>query len=448
MASQNAREVVESVLKNDRPEGYSIDWIRGIENRDAIGKKIAAFATSDGGWLVIGIDDSRRAIGIGDKQIFITAIGEVLRNCQPVPSLSDPQFIDVESKTVALYRIPSLGGTICEHNGTPYHRVQDSAKKMTTQEVMHRLTVYGILCWERRSSSAGVDDIDSDELNFYLKKVNERNPIEQKTKDAFLVSNKALADDKKHLTNLGVIALSKKPSDFIPQCKIQMVRFKGTKPVDRIAAFLAEYPARKMIMNCMNFIKLNLPVRERHEGASRVEEPVIPERALREAVVNMVVHRDYNDPQESLIRIFDDRVEFQNPGAPEKAEMEKILQQGIPYHRNQGIYNFLRPVHQAEAAGQGIPIMKRELKRVGLSEPDITILSNIFHMTMRFEERGPETLEDTVLLYGREKGIISTTDVMAIYKLSRPTAIKILNNLAVKGLAKHAGKRRSSKYIF
>ncbi|MBM3304080.1 MAG: hypothetical protein FJY76_03205 [Candidatus Aenigmarchaeota archaeon] len=448
MDIQDARNVVESILKNEKPEGYSIDWVQGIENRDTIGKKIAAFATSDGGWLIIGIDDNRRASDIGDKQSLITAVGEVLRNCQPIPSLNDPQFIEIENKSVAVYKIPSLGGAICEYNGTPYHRVQDSAKKMTTQEVMRKLSAYGVVCWERMPSTAGVEQIDGEELEFYLQKANARNPVDQKTADAFLISNKALSEDRKHLTNLGTIVLSKKPSDFIPQCKIQMVRFKGTKPVDRVAAFLAEYPARKMIMSCMNFVKLNLPVRERHEGANRIEEPVIPERALREAVVNMVVHRDYNDSQESLIRIFDDRIEFQNPGAPDKLEMEKILHQGIPLHRNQGIYNFLRPVHQAEAAGQGIPIMKKEMKRVGLGEPEITILSSIFHITMRFEERGPDTLEDTILFYGREKGSISTSDVMAIYKLSRPTAIRILNGLVAKGFAKHEGKRRNSKYIF
>jgi predicted HTH transcriptional regulator len=71
MDDQNAKDVVESILKGEKPEGYSIDWIQSIENREAIGKKIAAFATSDGGWLVIGIDDGRKVLGIGDKQVFI-----------------------------------------------------------------------------------------------------------------------------------------------------------------------------------------------------------------------------------------------------------------------------------------------------------------------------------------------------------------------------------------
>jgi len=442
------KQIVDMILTNNKPEDFIVDWIEGVENQDSVGEKISAFATSEGGWLIIGITKQKYLRGIGNEQVLISKMGEVLRKCHPIPPVGNPEFVEKEDKKIAVYKIPSLGGTICEYKEIPYHRVQDSVKKMTLKEITHRLTICGVLSWEERPSEAELNQIDNEELEYYLKKVNDRNRLENKTAEHFLFTHKAITKAKNHLTNLGLITLAKKPSNFLPQCKIQLVRFKGNKPIDRIAAYLTEFPARKMITNCLDFIKLNLPIKEHYEGTNRIEEPVIPEKALREAVVNMVVHRDYNDPQESLIRIFDDRIEFQNAGAPDKEGLQKILSQGIPFHRNQGIYNFLRPVHQAEAAGQGIPIMKKELKRVGLKEPEITTLYNIFHVTMRFEESGPETLEDVILMYGREKRKISTSDIMHIYALSRPTAIKILNELVRKGFARHIGKRRNSKYVF
>ncbi|MBI2675472.1 MAG: hypothetical protein HYX24_03370 [Candidatus Aenigmarchaeota archaeon] len=448
MNTITVEQLIDSILRNEQVEGLSFDWIEGLKNPDSIGQKIAAFATSGGGWLAIGLSKNKAVIGIGDEQVLITRIGEVLRNCSPIPYVDDPKFLEKDSKTIAIYKITGLGGTICEYKGIPYHRVQDSIKKMTTAEVRQNLLRHGLLSWEQRPSTAPVNFIDKEELDFYLKKINERNPLEAKTAENFLKMNKAMTDDSKWLTNLGLITISKNPADYLPQCKIQLVRFRSDKPTDRIASYLAELPARKLISSCLNFLKLNLPVKEHYEGINRIEEPIIPELVLREALVNMVVHRDYNDPQESLIRIFDNRVEFQNSGAPDKDELEKILSQGIPIHKNQGIYNFLRPVHQAEAAGQGIPIMKRELQSVGLNPPEITSLSNIFHLTIRFEERTPETLEEVILFYGREKKSLTTSDVMRIYNLSRPTAIKILNALVSKGLANHYGKRRNSKYIF
>ncbi|MBS3069570.1 putative DNA binding domain-containing protein [Candidatus Micrarchaeota archaeon] len=447
MAQLTAQEVVEDVIRGGTAEGYSIDWAEGTKNPNSLGEKIAAFATSAGGCLIIGLDNDRVVQGIGDKQALISQVGDVLRNCQPIPPVGEPEFVEKDGKLLAVYRIPSLGGTICEYKEVAYHRVQDSVKKMTAKEIMHRLTLCGPASWEERPSIADVEEIDKEELEYCLKKIQERNPLEPKTSENFLRSGKAITKDGKNLTNLGLIALAQKPSEFIPQCKIQLVRFRGTQPVDRIAAYLVELPARKAIETCMNFLRLNLPVRERHEGAARMEEPIIPERALREAVVNMVVHRDYNDPQESLVRIFDDRVELQNSGAPEKEELIRIISQGIPFHRNQGVYNFLRPVHQAEAAGQGIPIMKRELGRVGLTEPVITTLYNIFHLKMGFGKK-EESLEERVIAYGMGKKKLSTTDVMKKCEISRPTAIYVLDEIVRKGVARHFGKRRNSHYVF
>ena len=443
-------QILEDVLKGNKPEGFAIDWTSNTRNQDSIGEKIAAFATSGGGWLIIGLSDSRppKMIGIENEQKIITDMGNALRCCDPIPTIGNPEFIEKDGKKAAIYRITGLGGNVCNYKDVPYHRVQDSSKKMTQNQLREIWIRSEVLSWEQRPSPANLEDINKSELTFYLTKANERNPLDQQTEENFLKTHKAITADEKQLTNLGLIVLGEDPSKYLPQCKIQLVRFRGDKPTDRIAAVLLHNPARKMINECINFLKLNLPVREIFEGTNRFEESIIPDIVLREAVVNMIVHRDYSDPQESLIRIFDDRVEFQNPGAPNQAELTKILNQGIPSHRNQWIYNFLRPVHQAEGAGQGIPIMRREMNKRGLSEPEITGLYNIFHLTLRFAERKPETLEDVVLIFGREKRILSTSDVMRIHKISRPTAIRILNELVRKGFAEHKGKRRVSKYIF
>lgn len=449
MAQIKGEEIVQSILDKTKYEGVSIDWTEfSKNNKDTIGEKIAAFATSGGGILVIGISKDRVITGIVNEQILITKIGEILRDCQPIPFLGDPEFIEKDGKKVAVYKITGLGGTVCYYKGDPFHRVQDSVKKMGIGEIQEILRRYGLVSWEQRPSPALPEAIDSDELKFYLKNVNERNPTNLKTEMAFLISNRAITDDQKNLTNLGLLALAKNPAEYLPHCKIQLIRFRGSKPTDRIASYLSEKPARKLIDDCFNFTKLNLPIREHYQGTTRTEESIIPEKALREAIVNMVVHRDYSDPQEGLIRIFDDRIEFQNPGAPTQAEYERIRKQGIPIHKNQGLYNFLRPVHQAEAAGQGIPILESEMQRVGLNPPEITLFSNIFHLTLRFGNRTPETLEDIILLYGKEKKTLLAADIMRIHNISRPTAIKILNSLERKGFAKHLGIRRNSKYIF
>ncbi len=457
MSQELAEKIVDAILSDKQPEGVNVDWTRGFgslsarrerkEEATSVGHKIAAFATSAEGWLVIGIEDqTRQVVGAGEPQIVVSKVGEVLRECKPIPPLGNPFFMERKGRKIAAYLIPWLGGTICRYKDEPYHRVQDSAKKMTYDDLVQHINKYEQVEWEQRSNPANRTDIDQEELEFYLQKVRERGPLETTTTDNFLINYHAISGDRKHLTNLGVVVLAKKPSTHLPQCKIQLVRFRGISPTDRLAAFLCEAPARKAIIACINFLKLNLPVRERFEGASRIEEPVVPEKVLREAVVNMVVHRDYGDPQESLIRIFDDRVEFQNPGAPSLEDFQKIMAQSIPIHRNQWMYNFLRPVHQADAAGQGIGQMRKELSLVSLPEPKIVPLSSVFHLTISLIPSSRNSIEDRVLAICREKKTLTTTDVMEKIELSRPAMIRILNNLVQKGLLTHEGKRRGSRY--
>lgn len=449
MDNLTPEQILDYVLKGIKVEDVSLDYTEDSDNHDSLGEKIAAFATSGGGWLIVGISKKREIIGIKtDKQTFVSKIGTILRNCNPTPTVGEIKFIDADTHSVALFLIIGIGGGVCSYKGVPYHRVQDSAKKMEMSDLIIFLNKSGFVSWERRNSNASVDAIDEEEVSFYLTKVVEKSPITEQARENFLRMNKAVTDDKKWLTNLGLIALAKKPASYLPQCKIQLIRFKGIEPGNRIASYLAELPARQMIAACINFLKLNLPIRERYEGALRIEEPIVPEIALREAVVNLVVHRDYSDTQESLIRIFDDRVEFQNPGAPSQEDMKKIQEQSIPFHRNPDLYNFLRLAHQGEGAGQGLPVMRSELVRVGLKDPEITTVYNIFHLAIKFEKREPKTIEEAILWRGKERKVIYTNEVMAMFDLSRPTVIKILNRLVKDGYAKHFGSTRKSRYIF
>ena len=139
MVESEESELVKSVLVGQKPEGYSIDWISNVKNLDSLGEKIASFATSGGGWLIIGLRDGNPPIingGIDNEQNVITEVGNALRNCDPIPTVSDPVFVKVNNKEIAVYKITGLGGNVCSYRDIPYHRVQDSCKKMTQNQVI------------------------------------------------------------------------------------------------------------------------------------------------------------------------------------------------------------------------------------------------------------------------------------------------------------------------
>jgi ATP-dependent DNA helicase RecG len=96
-----------------------------------------------------------------------------------------------------------------------------------------------------------------------------------------------------------------------------------------------------------------------------------PQRALQEAVINALVHRDYESEQPMRITVFSDRIEFNSPGAlPRSVDKEKFVSgRASPHWRNQSLAFFFNKLQLAQAEGQGIPTIFRTMKEEGCPEP-------------------------------------------------------------------------------
>ena len=100
-----------------------------------------------------------------------------------------------------------------------------------------------------------------------------------------------------------------------------------------------------------------------------------PVRALQEAVINALVHRDYESDQPTRITVFSDRIEIVSPGSlPRTIDREKFkLGQASPYWRNQSLAYFFNKLQLAQAEGQGIPTILRLMKEEGCPSPTFGI---------------------------------------------------------------------------
>ncbi len=431
-----------------RKEDTFFDRTRSLEknSKDSVGSKIAAFATSQGGWLLFGQADDKKLVGIGERGGFIRGLSELLQNLEPVPTVEGPLFFERDGKLLAALRIIALGsGGPCSFKGVAYQRVQESSVKISPKELYRIWSSAGRLYFEERPSIAPLTAIDHDSLDLYLRGAKSRGEVNM---PAFLEAKKLAKGD--FLTNLGVLVLSKKPDDWLPNARIHVVRFKGTTPSERSAALTLSMPIHKLVASAIDFIKTFLPVREKIEGIKRFEQTAIPEYVLREVLVNALAHRDYENPGEVLVRIFDDRFEISNPGAPTPEEWKKILFSGIPVHRNPRIYEFLREANLGEGVGQGIPEIRKRLKEVGAAEPVFFVISDTFALMLNFKplRGGHDALLEKALKLVREEGTVSSTRVMNALGISRPFAIRLLNELVAKHFLVHSGGGKTSKYSF
>ena len=109
-----------------------------------------------------------------------------------------------------------------------------------------------------------------------------------------------------------------------------------------------------------------------YDGIQRVESYPMPEPALREALLNAVVHRDYAVPAPIQIRVHDDRLRIYNPGSlPEGWTLEKLLGQHPSQPYNPDIANSFFWAGEIETWGRGIDWVLRACRRAGTPEPEI-----------------------------------------------------------------------------
>lgn len=290
-------------------------------------------------------------------------------------------------------------------------------------------------------------------------------------------------------TNAGVLFFAYDPQQHIPQSEVVCVLYADELGVGGyIDRKILTGTLQELIDETEVFLKKHIAVGAKIEGWKRIDFPEYPIEALREAVVNAVVHRDYTRIGES-IRVFyySDRIEVHNPGLLLPGITVEQLERGeAPSRlRNQVLANLLRDIPgYMERIGSGIKLMIRETRRLGLPPPQFREMSEVvvtFHKAPissavqstgalpQEHEAQPRlfdvspTPDDTTISSGEEllpeerrkmaamryvqqHGFITNREYRALTGVSENTALRDLEELAAKGVLKKTGKTRGRQY--
>lgn len=199
----------------------------------------------------------------------------------------------------------------------------------------------------------------------------------------------------------------------------------------------------------------------------RIDVRDYPEIAVREALLNLLVHRDYSFSASALISIYADRLEFVSIGGLMPGiDLEDIMV-GISVCRNQDLANVFYRLHLIEAYGTGMGKIMKAYE--GMEEkPVIETTKNAFKIILpnvnaKDEKDSNPALsselltntsdgvpisarEEKVLEYVRIHGAVTRNDVVGLLGVSSSTAVRILKNLVKNNLLKQNGKARSTSY--
>lgn len=277
--------------------------------------------------------------------------------------------------------------------------------------------------------------------------------------------------DEYYATAAGIVLLARDPSAVFPQCRILADAYRGAEadgaPRDHedIRA-----PMPIAVDRALAFVDRNTRHPMRVVGLNRVRIDEYPEEALREAVVNAIAHRQYEDAgRKILLEIFSDRVVVSSPGLPPAPITLANLRKGKyrPCSRNPVLAQCLSYFHRIEERGSGFRRMTDQMLDHGLDRPLLGTDTGYFQVTFPGPGEDMERLrvpesrlvvtpaveaqlnerQRTILAHTLKSGSVTTGWCMKTLDVVRDTAHRDLVGLVDLGLLARVGSGRATKYV-
>ena len=358
-------------------------------SRDDWADEIAAFANARGGVLLCGVTDDGEAQGMSREQIVAldALLVEVSTDSiKPAVRIHTWHRMLPEGERVLLLEVPESDS---QHDspGGSYVRVGASKRRMTNDERLRLAQRRGQarFRWfdEQTVPNTGFRTLDESLWRPLLSAEGAANP------EAALARLALLAPDEAGVTRAtvtGVLLCTRNPEEWLPNAGIMATHYRGRDCASgQIDAREIIGPLNRQIADAMVFVARNMRVAARKEPA-RVDMPQYSDRALFEALVNAVAHRDYS-MRGSRIRLsmFEDRLEIQSPGSlPNNLTVDSMATRQAA--RNQTLTSMLgrMPVggiqgsedrrYFMERRGDGVPIILRETRGLCGRPPEYRVI--------------------------------------------------------------------------
>lgn len=346
-------------------EGLHVDFKQSV-NTD-LAKSISSFANARGGKVIIGVADDGSIVGYSLTNSNRSKIQDVAQSCDPPIHIVVDEMV-YEDKTITVVDVPESAAKPHRSNKGFFLRQGSSSIKMSTNEILDFIQAHGRVYFDETvRTDLIVSQIFSSELidkfrNFLPSEVASIGTLD------LLASLKAAVGD--HPTNTGILYFTPNPSKYITDATLKCVSYKSTDKVEILDNYpLIEKDLISAIEEGMLFLRKSLNMNRVIEGTQARDELEIPEIALREALVNALIHRDYQmRGGRVMVEVYADRVEISNPGSlPQGLSEADFGTRSLT--RNPNIADLLIRTPYMERLGTGIQRIKREIEKVGLSAP-------------------------------------------------------------------------------
>ncbi len=385
-------------------ESEQVEWKKNVADISDLIRTVTAFSNDfqnmGGGYIVCGAEETKDEHGF-QKVLYPGLTSSRLKEIEgKVMSDSrekvDPPVIpiveeidgEIDGQRVLVFIIPATGSAHCyrasgKDSSSYYVRLSREtveARNGVLRELLVRKKA--LAPWDRRlNEEAKIEDIDLLMFREVAQQADAWNPavaIEEYFSDSMRISDFVPSlggsrplDESIHPRNYSLLLFGKEPTRFFPGAWTKVSSYPGR---DRSQPTAERHELAGSIVSqarkALEILKTESSTAYDKES-SEPNTSKYPERALQEAVINAIVHRDYESDEPCSITIFSDRVEIRSPGALARTvNKERFLDgRASPSWRNQSLAYFFNKLQLAQAEGQGIPTIIRTMKQLGSPAP-------------------------------------------------------------------------------
>jgi len=437
-------------------EGFNVDFKRNVPSkvRD-IAEEVCSFANSAGGYVLIGIDNGNKIVGVEIDNNKRSAIQDAIGEISPMLHYN-MYHVNVDGKKVWVIDIPSGKNKPYFFSGSTYIREGANCQKLTNVDEIRDVFQRNERIYFDAIPLPKVDlnkELDEDNFREFRYAAN----LGMSVSDEQILENLQVYDENDDVKSGGVLFFAKHPENIYFHAIIRCVLFKGTDKVYILDDKTFGGPLLQQYNKAIEWLKGKLQVAYAIEGTGpRKEIWEIPLSVFKESIINALSHRDYYEQGASImVEMYDDRIEITNPGDLLPVVAKNFGRKSLS--RNPLIFGLFTRMHLVEHVGSGIPRMKKDMLDAGLPEPIFetegmftvifkrpTVMQNKKDEVKRFQIT---EIQRDILSAITKRPTITMEELSSKFNVGRSSIYKNLKILKEQGILTREGRKNDGKWI-
>ena len=380
-------------------ENSGVEFKRDDLSTQNLAKELVAFSNFQGGMVLLGVEDDGTITGLMRPDLEEWVMNVCRDKIRPaiIPFFEMVRGVK-DNHDVAIVRV-TRGYDVHAlwHNNTNRYqiRVGTQSREATQEELARLFQQRGSVRAELRPvSGATLANLDRRRLRNYFGDIRQQDVPDDKDEEAWqslLINTEVMTEEG--VTVGGMLLFGTTPNRFLPHAGIDAVAYPGTEqdydaqertalrgPMTPLLSDRGDFVENGLVEQALDFVQRNTPVVVVAQGGRRIERPAYPHDALREGIVNALIHRDYLLTGTDIeLAVYGDRLEIVSPGRLPNGITPDRMRFGTRAARNQLLKDVMRDYRYLEHMGMGIPrkIVKGMREHNG-TEPDLVELDERF----------------------------------------------------------------------